>query len=262
MKSTISRAVALKRILEKPSLREMVSKLGSLPTLPEVYQRLTQVLESEDASVEEIGEIISQDLAMTANILKVVNSSFFGLTRRITSPAQAVGLLGLNTIQAIVLTTHLFETVKGAHPPDFSLPALWRHSLLVAVIARRIALEERLGVDQIEEAFMAGLLHDVGKVIFATKLADEYRRCLETAEQDERPLWNLEGERLGATHAEVGTYLMGLRGMNEAVVQAIVFHHGPSLESDIKFNPLACVHLADFIERLEGDLPPKEWTRG
>jgi putative nucleotidyltransferase with HDIG domain len=204
-------------------------------------------LESPDASTKAIGEIIARDIGMTATILKLVNSSFFGLARQITNPAEAVGLLGLDVIQGLAVSSHVFAALNVKNVLGFSFEDLWVHCLNAAGIAKYIAQSEGWSKELVDVSFLGGLLHDVGKLVLASVAGDQYNQTLDKVRVNDDLIWRAEKSVLGTTHAEVGAYLLGLWGMPDAVVGAIAFHHYPSQSPDPGL-PLLAVHAANFIE--------------
>ena len=144
LKSVLSRAFVLQNLLTDSRLQSLVSSLGSLPTIPEVYRKLSAKLQSEDATVREIGHLIGEDPPLTAKLLQVVNSAFFGIGRRITNPEEAASLLGMETLHGLILSAGIFRQFEldSSASGRFSLEALWRHSIAVGQLARNIVRAE------------------------------------------------------------------------------------------------------------------------
>jgi len=249
LRSTVIRVLALRGMLANEKLERAISGMESLPSLPENYNQLLRELESPNASIKSVERIISRDMGMSAKLLQLVNSAFFGVGRRVSNPAQAVVLLGLDTVKNLVLTTHVFSQFKGINVPGFSLQALWNHSVASAGLAKRIAVAEGAVERTREDTFVAGLLHDVGKLLLASKLPDDYGRALKLAGTNGRSLSQAERETLGASHAEVGAYLLGLWGLSETIVEPVAYHHCPEKGTGDGFTPLVAVHVADAIAR-------------
>ncbi len=254
LKSTVARACAFRDLLTDNSLKKLVSQIESLPILPSLYVEIMEVMRSPASSVQKVGGIISRDISMTAKILQLVNSAFFGLCRHVSSPAQAVSLLGMEIVKALVLSVQIFSQFDQAKLHGFSLEGLWDHSIRSSVFAKAIAKEEGKGQYMIDDAFMAGMLHDLGKMVLIVNLPERYGEALAVAQGENRFLWEVELEILGATHAEIGAYLMGLWGLPSHVVEAIGFHHNPRKCLDREFSPLTAVHVGDAFEheRREG----------
>lgn len=248
LKATIERVKTLRALLGERALRELVSSVETLPSLPSLYEQIMEELESEDPSLKRVGEIISRDVGMTAKILQLVNSAFFGLTRHVGSPEQAVALLGLNTVKTLVLSTQIFSQFEeGRFPPGY-MDQLWTHSLNTALCAKAIALEAGAEAMIVEDAFMAAMLHDVGKLILMHALPERGALALERSAATNDPLWKSEEELLNATHAEVGAYLLGVWGLPDNIVEAVAFHHFPSRCPHREFSALTAVHIADLMD--------------
>jgi putative nucleotidyltransferase with HDIG domain len=245
LKATISRAFMMKELLDHRSLKEIVSKIDSLPTLPAIYVELVEELKAEDASIDKIGDIISKDIGLTTKILKMVNSSFFGLRQHITNPAKAVSLLGLDLIKAIVLTSGAFDKFKNLKYPGFSLEQMWEHAMTTGTFAKIIAKESGLDRKASDTAFMAGLLHDIGKLLIAAHLPDSYRVILKLIQLKSMSMAEAETAVIGTTHAGVGAYLLGLWGLPDAILEAAAFHHTPHLCRSKNLNSTAIVHVAN-----------------
>lgn len=197
---------------------------------------------------------------MTAKVLQIVNSAFFGVPRHIESPAQAVSLLGLETVKALVLSVQVFSELEEEKLAWFSLGRLWRHSVRTGTLAKEVAGLEGQEKALVDDAFMAGLLHDCGKLVLAATLPDRYREALRAAGDKGIALWEAEREVFGTTHSDVGAYLMGLWGLPDAIVEAIAFHHNPAECLDRAFRPLTSVHVANALE-YEGGTGNEETPR-
>ncbi len=234
-------------LLAKESLCRLVDEIKTLPSLPALYRELTEVLRSPDASIESTARIISKDMGMTTKILQLVNSPFFGLRTFITSPAKAVAFLGLDQIKPLVLSMQVFSQFRESQHPFFSLEVLWRHGLVTGTSARAIAKEEQASQDLIDAVFTAGLLHDIGILILSTNLPDRYTDALALMLDRGIAEWEAECEVFGASHEEVGGYLLGTWGLSNDIVEAVAFHHEPMRSVSQPFSPLAAVHVANAL---------------
>jgi HD-like signal output (HDOD) protein len=257
LRDTIGRAGALRNWLHGDALMSVVSQIHSLPSLPDLYLEIVQELQSPEASLQKVGAIISKDIGMTAQILHVVNSAFFGLRRHISHPAQAASLLGLVTVKALVLSVQLFSRFDTVAFPGFTCQALWNHCLATGALAKRLAAQQAAGPKTTDYAFMAGLLHDAGKLVLAANLSQKYSEALRIAGARAIPLWQAERETFGSTHAEVGAYLLGLWGLPDPIVEAVALHHTPRQCLGVGFGALTAVHVADALDH-ESRLPEAE----
>jgi HD-like signal output (HDOD) protein len=247
LKSTVARACALRDLLRDETLKRLVAGMQTLPSLPTLYLEVLETAQAADGSLEKIGTIIERDISMTAKMLQLVNSAFFGLGRHISTPVQAVSLLGLDTVKALILSTQVFSNFDVVTTPGLCLDTLWQHSMAVGICAKAIAKAENSTKQVIDDAFMAGLLHDVGKLVLAVNLPQLYGQALSLAQTDGLTAWDAEHDVLDATHAEVGAYLLGLWGLPDSIVEALAFHHAPSACPDRTLSPLTAVHVADAL---------------
>ncbi len=249
LKNTILRATSLRDLMKNEKLKALVSQTTSLPSLPKLFQAVVDELQKPNASLNQIGELISRDVGMSAKILKIVNSAYFGLLAKINSVERAVTYLGLETINSLVLAAEIFSTYEEIDLPGFSIDALWDHSLKTATFARTIARKVGMEKNEIDDSFMAALLHDVGKLILAGNIPEEYARILRKQKDEKLTFSQAEMEELGATHAEIGAYLIGLWGLPDNIVEAVAFHQIPSSSPSSDVQPLTAVHAADVLAR-------------
>jgi HD-like signal output (HDOD) protein len=248
LKTIINRTVELDCWLQNDSLQTLAARLTKLPSLPAVYFELIERLRDPEASLEDIGQIVSRDPAMTAKLLQLVNSAFFGMPREVGSAAEAVMLLGLETVKGLALWMHVFAEYQGATPSGFSLERLSTHCLSTGILARGIARLEHAPALVADEALTAGMLHDVGKLVLAANLPNEYAQVRQRAKAQQVPLIEAEREAFGACHAELGAYVLGLWGLPVAIVEAVAFHHRPGASSLTQFSPLTAVHVANVLD--------------
>jgi putative nucleotidyltransferase with HDIG domain len=239
LKAAISRTHRLKVLLSSDRLAHLVGNVEMLPSAPKAFQEILACLQQPDASMADAARIIGSDVAMTANVIKLVNSAFFGSRQPITTASRAVAYLGLNTLGALVLGHSAFKSGVTTGIAGFSLEQLWQHSLDVATTARTLAIHENLSPTQAEEAFLAGMLHDVGKVVFATRAA--------AAGDDPEGSVEARTQQMEAHHAEVGAYLLGLWGFPNSIVEAVAFHHSPSQAAGDGLTLPRIIHIADRL---------------
>jgi len=246
LQGTIARAFTLRDLAGNPAVKTLVARINKLPTLPATYQKLVECLKNPDADMDDVAQIIGHDPSMSARLLKVVNSAYFGLAKPCADVARAGTLLGLDRIMALVLGQGLFSGGDAPQVPGFSLEALWSHSLATATAAHRIAIDEALDKEQVAAAFLAGMLHDIGKLVLAMGVPVEYARVLQLASGRPGSERELETLELQATHTDVGAYLVGLWGLPNNIAEAIAFHEDPA-QSVGPFGLPGIVHVADRI---------------
>lgn len=259
LKSTILRTCRLSDFLRNDSMKKTLTRIDSLPSMPSIYFEITEELRSPDASIHKVGQIISKDAALTSKILQLVNSAYFSLPRHIESPEHAAVLLGLNIIKSLVLVSQVFKKFDSQDMPGNFLQSLWNHNLMTGKLAKVIAKEETSDQKIVDNSFIAGLLHDCGKLILASNFKDKYREIIINSNESCRSLCSVEEETLGITHAEIGAYLMELWGLPSPIIEAIAFHHHPSMYGDSGFNPLTAVHIANALEHEKSDEDDSEF---
>jgi putative nucleotidyltransferase with HDIG domain len=255
VKNTIERALRLRELLPQEKVGNLLSQTGSVPSLPALYAEIMQELNSADCEIGKVAEIIARDAGMTAKILQLANSAFFGLRGQVSTSSDAIFRLGLDVVKALVLSVQVFSAFETEHVKRLKLNRVWPHSLSTASLARKIAVKQNAAPEIVDTTFTAGLLHDVGKLILAANVPDEYHQVLTRAETAKIKDWQGEYIAFGVTHAEIGAYLIGLWGLSDTLVDAIAHHHRPERSSGRKFGPLAAVHLADALEhhrRIDG----------
>jgi HD-like signal output (HDOD) protein len=240
----LGQAFAMRDLLSNPTIKTVISRMPSIPSLPTLYHELTAVLRSESPSLAQIERIISKDVGMAAKILQLANSAFIGARGRVSSLLQAVSLIGTESVRTLVLSVHVFAQCDGNSEAAAYLPALWDHSVAVGSLAQRIASSQRCTKALIEESFTAGLLHDIGKVVFLAEMPGKYREIIGA---DPSSIPAMESERLGCTHAQVGAYLMSIWGLPVPLVHTVAFHHCPSETAETQFSSLTAVHAADAV---------------
>ena len=246
LKNILLRASALHRLMIDGKLKDIVSSIDTLPSLPSVYEKLQEKIREPEVSLDDIGEIISQDIAMTAKILQLVNSAFFGLYQTVESPARAVKLLGLDTVKDLVLVTQIFSESK-VETDYFSVQNLLAHSMTVGTLSKKIAESETDEKEIINNSYIAGLLHDVGKLILVSKMEAYYTDAVLLARKEHIPLRQAEKRIFQATHCDMGAYLIGLWGFPSDIVEAIGFHHQLGEYPADTFSPALAVHIANVM---------------
>lgn len=244
IRNVVDRACSLQTLVSDEAITSLISDIDSLPSLPRVYHALTAALVDPEVSLDDVAEIVAQDTAITAKILQLVNSSFFGVPKTITDLRQATTFLGLNMLRNLTLSAEVFRSFEGCSSSGaFSLESMQAHSILSARIARHLLDDKRAS----EDAFMTAMLHDIGKLILLTEPSGRYSQVIDAAAGSQVPLHELEEQVQGVSHAEVGAYLLGLWGMSYPVVEAVANHHHPARVEQECFGILGAVHVADVL---------------
>ncbi len=212
-------------------LEPLIRQAGRLPSLPEIYVRVTELLKTEDSTAKEIGDALQTDPNLTARILKVINSAYFGLRNPVTSIPQVVGLLGREQLQQVVLGSVLSGVFKNFDITDFPMRDFWQHSIKAALIGRQLAMQNPRILDH-EAFFTIGLLHDIGWLVVANVAPGSFSKVSRLAKQENRNILDIEREILGVTHVEVSVSLLQKWGLPEIIVECVKHHHDDSAVSE------------------------------
>ncbi len=235
--NVIDRACQLHALVANSAVRDLVGRVTTLPSPSKTYQAVMTAAADVEATAAQVASVIERDVAMTAKILQFVSSAFFGPRQRITSIQNAIVYLGFNMVRSLVLSAEVFRS--GAEP----LSAIEQHSLAVAQVAAHVA---GAGHDA-DDAYLAGMLHDVGKLVARSAWPERSEATERAAADGRRPLDEVEAEILGASHAEVGGYLLGLWGLPYDIVEAVANHHRPERVEQPRFDVLAALYVADSL---------------
>src|SRR5215470_2117979 len=246
LKAKINNAVSLRNVLGNPAVKSAVSGLSCVPSMPALYEEITKELVNPEPSLARVAEIISKDAGMTAKILQLTNSALLGIRFPVSDPLQAVSLLGLELIRALVITIHIFAPFEKLELAELDMALLWKHLLATAKLSRAIAQAERAPKQIIDDCFTAGLLHCLGKLALASTMPEGYGEILREAKAG-KCLLDAERERLHCTHSEVGAYLAGIWGLPNPIVEAIAWHHTPQNSGNKGLSPLIAVYVADRL---------------
>ncbi|HHM24136.1 MAG TPA: HDOD domain-containing protein [Bacteroidetes bacterium] len=229
--------------------RDVVSQIQSLPTLPQVVQNVVALVDNPDTSSSQLAQVISSDSGLVSKILKVVNSAYYGLPRKVSTLTQATVILGFHTIKNLVLTASVFSIFsKNGHPERFNRAEFWKHSLGCATASKVLAKRIRLGLP--EEAFIAGLLHDIGKIVLDQFAHEDFEAVLDYLEANNVPFREAEEAVLGVDHTQIGSWLCDKWNFPLHVQEVVSFHHTPKL-AEVNRKLVSIVHLADAIARWE-----------
>jgi HD-like signal output (HDOD) protein len=248
VQAALSSAFKLKGWLPAEGIQTLITQVRRLPSPPRLYLRVASALKSPDASVQTIGALISEDPALSAKVLQLANSTVFGLQLHVSHPAEAVAFLGMELTRSLVLAAHTFSFFEHLTPFQFSIDELCRHSLATGLFAQWIAQAEKVDLETEGQAFAAGMLHDLGKLVLAANLPKPFGQALKLAREQAIPLWQAEITILKGSHAEVGAWLLGTWGLPIPIVEAVALHHQPARLSSSSFSPLTAVHVANVFE--------------
>ncbi len=233
--------------LEANALRAITERVTSIPTLPTVITRMSTLLQDPRTSAEEVGKAITNDQALASKVLKLVNSAFYGFPGRINTITHAIVILGFGTVKNIVLTASIFDSFGGkGEAGAFDVEKFWLHSIGVGAGAKAIA--QLTGFRYLEEAFLGGLLHDIGKIILSQYAKPEMAKVMKVISQKNCLFLEAEKEALGATHQELGSWLCGKWNLPKDLTASVTFHHRPAGAGD-HMQITSIIHLADLLVR-------------
>ena len=253
--SAVQRLKDLQSEIYSDALQNIIIRIGRLPSLPALYSEIIREISHPSGTLDNVGKIITRDVAMSAKILQLSNSPFFGFTTRIMDLSHAVFVLGMNTITGLVLTNGIFSDIKVSAASGVDPERLMEHSTDVALVARAMAMAENLPREMVDMAYVGGFLHDIGHLILASNLSEDMATVHRIVREKHVSIENAEFMVFGATHAQIGGSLLGLWGFPSEVIEAVLRHHHPRKSSDQKFSPLTAVHVADaLVKKYDGGI--------
>jgi HD-like signal output (HDOD) protein len=242
------RLASFRDLVSNDKVRRIIGGIGALPGPPETFLKIEKALESPHVSMQEIAEVIEHDVVVTAKLLQIVNSAQFGIRHKVVSITEAVQLVGVESVRGLVLGLQAFASYKE-HPGKKAPPAqLWDHSLRTALLARRICRSQRFPLQTSDRAFLAGLLHDVGRIVIDANAPEERAEVNEFAKNFGVSIADAERRRFGATHAEIGGYLLALWGIDDEVIRIVQHQEDLGAFDGTDRGALAALHAAHFAE--------------
>ncbi|NJN50777.1 MAG: response regulator [Gammaproteobacteria bacterium] len=241
----VDEVIRLQDRLQSAQVQKTVSRISSLPTLPDIYMRVMAEASAPDGTLQGVAEIVASDPSITTKLLQIVNSAYFGMRTTVNSPTQAVSLLGLDAVRSLVLAIEVFRSFEGKSA-QAGLQALWSRSLLMGSLAKQTATALAFDRKQIEQASLSGMLADVGMLVLLSEFPEPNQSIAALIKDGVEPL-AAEVQVLGCTHMDLGAYLLTLWGLPRGVIEAIAYHHQPSASIGDRASTLTAVHLAEVI---------------
>lgn len=240
--------------MDKKRLLKITERISDFPTLPGVIARVMQVMDDPNSSASDLTDLIKLDQAMMFRILKMANSAYYGFPRSIATITESIVLLGFTTVRNIILTTmmyqfdQLWKSGQGKSPGResyFDQKKEWAHAVATAIASRElIILQHQMALENF--GYLAGLMHDIGKVLFFQYMQEEYQPVLKVYSCHQRPLWELELKMIGAHHGQVGSWIVDRWNLPEDIVAPIANHHSPEIARD-HLELTWALHFADYI---------------
>jgi putative nucleotidyltransferase with HDIG domain len=259
LRAAVARSTSLGRVLDSRMLTSIVGSLREIPPLPRVFTELKLALANPKTTIEQVSKIVEQDVAVSAKLLQLVNSAFFGTFRNVTDIKSAVVHLGMSVLQDLILTLAIFRSfTANEHLSQEYIEEIHRHGRFTARIAAGITQNAQSGAGSV----LAALLHDIGKLVIAERLPAHLVRALEQSEEEGRPLYEVEESLIQISHAEVGAYLLSLWGLPASIVEAVAHHHHPRRVAQNGIDTVLIVYVANLLalERealAKGGRPPE-----
>jgi len=230
------------------NFQKIIDEVGDFPTLPTIYTSLLNVMADPRSSVNDVARIVTQDIAASTKILKTVNSSVYSLATKIDTITQAIFHLGFNEVKNLVIGLSVMDMFsESSSLPTFNILDLWKHSIGVGVIARIIGTE--IGIKNVENYFLSGLIHDIGKLFFLERLNSEYSEVIRIVEDKSFIIEQAEKEVLGLTHCEAGELLAKKWGLPQSIINSIRYHSTGFIGNEANLQ-VATIHLANVIARV------------
>lgn len=231
-------------IIKPEDLRVRIERITTLPTLPQVITKIATMVEGPETSVTDVGRVIAKDQVLSARVLKLVNSAFYGFSRRVSTVTHAMVLLGFNVVKGLVMSVSVFDLLQHAKGDGLDRKRLWEHAIgtarIAGVLARKVKLHEP------EEAIMAGLLHDLGKIVLCAYFSDETTAIVELAKRRNLMMIEAETELLGVGHGEIGRWLLEQWKLPARLIEPVALHHVPHIAREAPLTT-AIVHVADIL---------------
>jgi putative nucleotidyltransferase with HDIG domain len=233
--------------IEQAKLNRIIRRVEDLPTLPRTVLRITELVNNPGTSARDLADVVVDDQVLTARLLRLVNSSFYGFPRKISTVTGAIVLLGFDAIRNLLLTTSILDLFSNkSRKTDFNREKLWDHSIGCAVGAKIIG--SYLKYERVEELFVAGLLHDIGKIVEMLFLPKDFAQIVSIVEKENILLFSAEEHVLGYTHADLGRLLAKKWSLPSKIESVIANHHQPDAADDFKLEA-AIIHLSDILCR-------------
>jgi HD-like signal output (HDOD) protein/ActR/RegA family two-component response regulator len=244
LKVVVERVCGLHSLLGCPRLRQVVGRIDKLPSVPQVYLDLIAALDRPETTMPMISAIIERDPAMSAKVLQLVNSSYFGLARRLGSIGDAVSYLGSDLLRSLALSANVFARLAASPVPGFSIETLQDRAVLGGKLARALLAGDKKRAD---DAFTAALVRDLGAMVLALGIPATFAPVIAEHNATGTPLHEIESRVLGVTHAEVGAYLLGVWGLPTTIVEAVGHRHAPARITHDDRDVVAAVHVAAVV---------------
>jgi putative nucleotidyltransferase with HDIG domain len=244
---------------------DLIERIETLPTLPILSQKIMQLAADDDASNKDLVNIIEKDQALAVRILKIANSSFYGFLSRVSSLEHALALLGLNEIKSIVLASSVHSFFTNGKKGPFDRTRFWKHAVICSQVAKYLGNQFKASDD--DSLFLAGLIHDIGKVVLDEYFHDEFLQIIDVISSNHGTFSKAEKEVLGTTHYQIAAKLLKQWQFPQKVIMQVFYHHAPWYDKNYSAHSII-VYLANILTKLAGfschpdeqEMHPQEWS--
>jgi putative nucleotidyltransferase with HDIG domain len=243
LETAIRRSCDLRTLTGEAEAYRRTMAVAALPSRPGVYMDLNQVLSDPNWQPSHIAAVVERDVALSAKVLQLANSALFGLTQEVTSVQAAVMYLGVDTVRSLALTAEAFGKLAPRNTEGFSIDEFQNHAMLVARVTAAVLPAGRVQ----QEAVTAALLHDIGKLVLVAERGSRWAELNREAVERRLPLHEVEAEREGVTHADLGAHLLSLWGLPDGIAEAVAHHHRPVAVEGLELDAVAAVHIANAL---------------
>ncbi len=245
LRESIAQIFKIQACVSNPRIIAGVGDPNQLPSLPKIYQELNAAIANENSTTREIAEIFAHDMVLSAKLLQLVNSPYFGLNRLISSLTDAINLIGVKKLSSLVLSAHVKHAFPvGSRELEGYMEYLWLDSSRVADLAKQIALSENQQEDRPDQAYLSGLLHNMGLLFFMSRGGEKLKTFMAQVKNTETPIPELETGIFGFTRSEVAAYVLSLWKIPPRIIEAILLQNTPNETDYDGINALTAVHVA------------------
>ncbi len=235
--------------MKEGQLKGIVGRVGDLPTLPIIYKRVRDLLDDPQTSASDVGKVITQDQVLTTKLLKLVNSSFYGFMQEVTTVSRAIAIIGFRALKAMVLATSILRSFSLEGNDGFQGEGFWEHSIGCALGSKIIG--KHLRHSETDELFVAGLIHDIGKLVEYISFGPEFKEVIKVVEEEGVFIQEAERRVLGSDHTRIGSLLVERWKLPPELAEPVAYHHTPGEAKNFP-QEVGVVHLADILIKALG----------
>lgn len=244
--STINKALMLRSKINDPEILRILGNINALPSLPRVFQKLSTILRRSTVSLHEVANLITQDIVLSAKVLKLAHSELFNLHQPTQDIASIVPLLGNSAVSSLVFSQTIFNTFDDNAFSESIFEMINRHSCKYSSFASHLLSDRNAKQEIIEQSIFCGIVHDLGNLVLARYAPEKWKHLQVESEKGEKTEVELEKEIMGITHSDIIAYLLAIWGFSDEQIAALAFHHTPSKTTESEFGLLGALHIAEY----------------